>query len=76
MCIGADDPIIPVEHRAAFEDEMRAAGVDWQIHLYGGVVHSFTHPLASQAGIPGIAYDESAATQAWGAMRALLAEVF
>ena len=58
MFVGADDPIIPPEHRLEFEQEMRDGGVDWQLVLYGGVQHSFTHPLASQAGIPGIAYDQ------------------
>ena len=76
MCIGADDPIIPIDDRVTFENEMRAAGVDWQIHLYGGAMHSFTHPLASLAGIPGIAYDETASARSHAAMRALLAEVF
>jgi dienelactone hydrolase len=76
VCIGADDPIIPPEHRSAFEDEMRAAHVDWQMHLYGGVVHSFTHPRASDAGLPGIAYDQRAAEHSWAAMKASLDEVF
>lgn len=76
MCVGADDPVIPPEHRAAFETEMGDAGVDWQLHLYGGVVHSFTHPRASEAGIPGIAYDQPAAERSWTAMLRLLDEVF
>ena len=76
MCIGADDPLVPIEHRAAFEAEMRDAGVAADMIIYGGVVHSFTHPLATHAGIPGIAYDERAATHSWLAMRQLLAEVF
>jgi dienelactone hydrolase len=76
MCIGADDPLIPPEHRTAFENEMRDANVDWQMHLYGGVVHSFTHPRASEAGIPGIAYNQRAAERSWAAMRGVLNEVF
>jgi dienelactone hydrolase len=28
VCIGAEDPMIPPEQRLAFEDEMRAGGVD------------------------------------------------
>ena len=39
--------------------EMRAGGVDWQLHLYGGVQHSFTNPHASETGLPGIAYHEA-----------------
>ena len=76
ICIGTDDPMIPLEQRFAFETEMRNAKVRFDIQLYGGVQHSFTHPQASQAGLPGIAYDERAATQSWNAMRELFVEVF
>jgi len=76
MFVGADDPIIPAEHREEFEREMRAGGVDWQLVLYGGVQHSFTHPQATAAGLPGIAYDERAAADSWRTMAALLADVF
>ncbi len=74
VCIGADDPIIPAEQRAAFEAEMRAGGVDWQMHVYGGVQHTFTNPAATAAGIPGIAYDETADRRSWKAMLDLFAE--
>ena len=50
MCIAADDPILPLEHRITVENEMRAAGVDWQIHLCSGAVRSFVRPRASHAG--------------------------
>jgi dienelactone hydrolase len=55
---------------------MRAGAVDWELVLYGGVQHSFTHPMASRAGIPGIAYDERAAADSWHTMTALLSDVF
>lgn len=74
VCIGADDPIIPAEQRAAFEAEMRAGGVDWQMHVYGGVQHTFTNLAANGAGIPGIAYDEAADRRSWKAMLDLFAE--
>ena len=74
VCIGADDPIIPAEQRAAFEAEMRTGGVDWQMHVYGGVQHTFTNPAANGAGIPGIAYDEAADRRSWKAMLDLFAE--
>lgn len=74
VCIGADDPIIPAEQRAAFEAEMAAGGVDWQMHVYGGVQHTFTNSAATGAGIPGIAYDERADRRSWSAMLDLLAE--
>ena len=53
VCIGADDPIIPPEQRAAFETEMKAAGIDWRLQLYGGAGHSFTNPAADSRGMEG-----------------------
>jgi len=76
-CIGADDPSIPPEQRAAFEEEMRSGGVDWQLHVYGGVVHSFTNRDADDFGRPDFArYDRSADMRSWAALRHLLEEVF
>lgn len=67
VCIGADDPIVPPDQRAAFEQEMTAAGVDWQMHLYGGVGHSFTNPDADGSN-PAMKYDGRADEQSWAAM--------
>ena len=76
VCIGADDPGISPEERAAFEQEMRGGGVDWQLHLYGGVVHSFTNPDADQRGMPEfLRYDATADARSWAAMHAHLDEV-
>jgi len=75
MCCGADDPIIPVEARQAFEADMRDAGVaDWRIEVYGGVGHSFTNPAIDARGFPGFAYDEAADRRSWRSMLDLLAE--
>ena len=49
VCIGADDPWIPPEQRVAFEEEMRGAGADWRMNVYGGAVHSFTNPKADSS---------------------------
>jgi dienelactone hydrolase len=77
VCIGADDPGIPPDQRAAFEQEMCAAGVDWQLHVYGGVVHSFTNPAADAMGRPEFArYDAAADRRSWATMRDFLAEIF
>jgi dienelactone hydrolase len=38
--------------RQAFNEEMTAGKVDWQLHLYGGVVHSFTNKEADTAASP------------------------
>ncbi|WP_339528735.1 dienelactone hydrolase family protein [Pseudomonas mucidolens] len=71
---GASDPLVPREQLPAFEDEMNAAGVDWQLLSYGGAVHSFTDP---QANVPGkMMYDAKTATRAFQSMHNLLDEVF
>lgn len=76
MCIGSEDPLVPLEHRVAFEEEMRSAGIDWQLHVHGGAMHSFTHPDASEAGLVGIAYDERSDRRSWRSMLDLFDEVF
>jgi len=77
VCIGADDPVIPLQQRIDFEKEMREGGVDWQMDLYGGVRHSFTNPEADAAGRTEVArYDAKAAARSWATMRAFLEEIF
>lgn len=63
--IGADDPIIPPADRRAWEAEMTAAGVDWQLLVYGGAAHSFTN---RQADRDGFRYNERADHRSWEAM--------
>lgn len=74
--IGADDPIIPPEQRAAFETEMTAGKVDWRMLLYGGAGHSFTNPEVGALGRPGFDYDEKTDQRSWRAMLDLFGEVF
>jgi dienelactone hydrolase len=76
VSIGAEDPFVPPEQRAAFEDEMRAAGVDWRMHLYGGQVHSFTNPAVDAMGNPALRYDAATAARSWRAMLDVFSEVF
>jgi dienelactone hydrolase len=76
MLIGADDPIVDNAQRRDFEEEMRGGGVDWQLYVYGGAVHSFTNPRASQIDLPGIDYDEPTDRRSWQAMLNLFDEVF
>jgi len=76
-CIGSDDAHVTAEERAEFEREMRAAGVDWRLHIYGGVLHSFTDPDAGDMGRPDFArYDPGADKRSWREMLELLEEVF
>ena len=55
VCIGTDDPFVPPEQRAAFEDEMRAGGVDWRMNLYGGAGAQLHQPGRRRDGQPGAA---------------------
>lgn len=73
---GADDPFVKPADLAAFQDEMRKAGVDWQMAYYGGAVHSFTNKKAGSDNSKGAAYNEPAARRSWAAMRAFFAELF
>jgi dienelactone hydrolase len=75
--IGADDPGITLEQRGAFEAMLRTGGVDWQMHLFGGAVHSFTNPEADLRGMPEyLRYDPVADDRSWKQMTILLDEVF
>jgi dienelactone hydrolase len=76
VCQGNEDPVITAKQREAFAAEMSAAGVDWQMHLYGGVGHSFTNRYIDAWNIPGFAYHEAADRRSWRAMRELFDEVF
>lgn len=71
---GADDPSVPKAQVDAFQAEMTAAKVDWQLVSYGGAVHSFTDP---DANVPGRnQYHPAVALRAYKAMNDLFDEVF
>ena len=76
MCQGAADPVVTAALRDDFAARMEAAGIDWQMHLYGGVGHSFTNPAIDALGLPGFAYHEGADSRSWAAMLALFGESF
>jgi dienelactone hydrolase len=73
---GADDPAVPRSAVLALEDEMKAAGVDWQVVLYSGTVHSFTQPEAGNDPSKGSAYNAESDRRSWQAMRDFFAEIF
>ena len=79
VCHGAEDPFIPADDVAAFEDEMRAAGVDYRFVAYEGATHAFTNPAADEAGarfgLP-LAYDAAADEASWDELKAFLARLF
>jgi dienelactone hydrolase len=72
---GADDPLAPPDHVAAFENEMRAAEVrDWQVITYGNTHHAFTNPAADGSFLPGTLYNEQSDHRSWAAMKSFLEE--
>jgi len=73
---GADDPHVPATQVQAFEDEMRAAGVDWQLVKYSGAVYAFTIVEASNDNSKGAAYNARADNRSWRAMLDFFAESF
>lgn len=74
VCHGALDPHVPMMHVSAFVEEMNRAGADWQLIVYGGAMHGFTHeagPLAS-----GVAYHPQADARSAAAMQSFFIELF
>ncbi len=71
---GDVDPYVPAEQVAAFETEMRAGNVDWQLVRFGGAVHSFTDVHANQPGKS--QYDAKVANRAYEMMHDFLREAF
>jgi dienelactone hydrolase len=76
VCHGALDPHVPLSDVTAFADEMNAAGADWQLIMYGGAMHGFTHSRAKPGAVPGVAYDPLADSRSFAAARSFLAEIF
>ncbi|CAN5498895.1 dienelactone hydrolase family protein [soil metagenome] len=76
VCTGADDAFVKPEEVNAFEQEMKAAGVDYSVISYGGAVHAFSNPDADRHNIPNIAYNEKADLRSWEAMKAFFLEIF
>ena len=70
---GADDPYVPAKDLAAFEAEMNASKVNYQLIQYPGAVHSFTDVGAGNDNSKGAAYNAAADQQSFEAARQLLA---
>lgn len=73
---GGSDPYVPAEQLATFEKEMTDAGVNWQVIIYGGAVHSFTNPDSGTDPTKGAAYNEQADKRSWLAMKQFFDEIF
>lgn len=72
---GHDDPMVPPEQVQAFQQEMTAAKVDWQTHIYGNTMHAFTNPVAHDPSF-GTVYDGLADKRSWVSMKDFFSEIF
>ncbi len=76
---GAADPFVPPEQVTAFEEEMKAAGVSYELINYEGAKHAFTNPGATEKGekfgLP-LAYDKDADMKSWAKLESFLATIF
>jgi dienelactone hydrolase len=75
VCHGALDPHVPTAQVTAFADEMTAAGADWQLNVYGGAMHGFTHD-AGGSQQAGVAYHAVADARSSAALAAFLEDAF
>jgi len=74
VCHGAIDPHVPVAQVNGFVEEMNGAGADWQLNVYGGAMHGFTHETGPY--LPGVAYNGSADARSAAAIREFFGEIF
>lgn len=75
---GTDDPFVPKDQVAAFEKEMKDAGVDYKLVNYPGAKHAFTVPEGTAKGqkfsLP-LEYNADADKKSWAEAQAFLARV-
>ncbi len=74
VCHGALDPHVPMTQVDGFVEEMNKAGADWQLLIYGGAMHGFTHEGGPN--IPGVAYHSQADVRSTQHIRNFLSELF
>jgi dienelactone hydrolase len=60
----------------AFIEEMNQTCADWQMNIYGGAVHGYTHMVGVADAPPGVAYDPLTDQRSFDATRGFLAELF
>lgn len=75
VCHGYDDPQVSMEKVAVFQRSMNEDHVDWQTHIYGGVMHAFTNPAANDKDF-GTVYNKEADNRSFKALENFLEELF
>lgn len=75
VCHGALDPHVPLPDVIAFAEEMNQAKADWELIMYGGAVHGFTHRHAAPGTTSGVAYDAHTDERSFAAATEFLRDV-
>lgn len=70
VCHGGAEKVVPMEHVVAFHKEMESAQVDYQLVIYAGAVHAFTHMDQPER------YNKAADRRSWQHMNMFLQEIF
>ena len=76
VCHGGSDPFVTQEQVQTFQDNLNAAGANWEMIIFGKAKHSFTNPNAGKVGMDALAYDKEADLRSWEAMSDFFAEIF
>jgi dienelactone hydrolase len=78
VATGGSDPFVPKEQVDAFEKEMKAAGIRYDLAVYPQAKHAFTNPDATAAGqkfgLP-LEYNAEADADSWQKLEHLLARL-
>lgn len=72
---GADDPLVNKAQVDAFEKEMGATKVDWQVVLYSHTMHSFSNPESNDPA-HGAQYNAESDHRSWQAMQDFFRDTF
>ena len=72
---GSADTFIPSERIVSFQNALNAAGVDWQMIVYGGARHGFTNPDADLYGMENLRYHKISDQRSWQDMQRFLKEI-
>ena len=75
VCHGALDPHVPMTHVTAFTEEMNRAGADYQVIVYSGAMHGFTHETETGQQ-PGVAYHALSDARSSRAIQTFFDEIF
>ena len=75
VCHGALDPHVPMTQVIAFAEEMKNAGTDYQLIVYGNAMHGFTHETATGQQ-PGVMYHAESDVRSSSAIQGFFGELF